>query len=180
MCQFIEVDIPIPGLEIFEIHADTAPPEEFSDGDTNVHAMEVNLLPYSYTWSNGISVYSRNILHVGGNYSWPWYEEYTSANLVVINDWCLWETNRIRYKITANGETAVYTQHGDLIKPASLSISSDQLKLVVPRGTDVVVESSSDLKTWRSFQTIPWNKSSNTSFSINRSAPRSFYRVLVR
>ncbi|MFA6295568.1 MAG: hypothetical protein WC666_04080 [Candidatus Paceibacterota bacterium] len=176
ICKFVEVDISVPNLEIFKIEADTAPPQSWDE--SGIHSMEVSSTPYSYMWSNGISTYSRNIAHSDYNHSWPWYEEYTTDNMIVINDWCIGATNRIRYTIVANGQIGVYTQHGDLVCPAKLTVSPNRLDLSLSRGTDVIIESSSDLKTWTVFKKIPWSDGvQKTSFTVNTTLPHQYFRT---
>ncbi|MFA6295143.1 MAG: hypothetical protein WC666_01825 [Candidatus Paceibacterota bacterium] len=181
-----EIIIPVKGLERFEIQADTAPGELYRLWVwTEDVFIELNPLPspYSFVWNNGVYSQSRNIqidYPEKDKDRWHFYKETTTTNLIDLNDWCLCATNRIRFTITAQGETKVYTQHGDVLKQASLTISPNNLDINLPRGADVIIESSTDLVNWSVFKTIPWSSGiDHTSFFVDTTIRHSFYRTKV-
>ena len=124
-----------------------------------------------YTWHNGAS-----------SLSWGGPKDYAAdTDMLILDSKLLLATQRIRFTVIANGLTAVYTQHGDKLGPASVKRSGDKIVISFPLGADVAIETSSDLKSWKSAANLPWNYGTNfISFPINPSVAQCYYRASVQ
>ncbi len=114
---------------------------------------------------------------VGSN-SVPYPTEWTYDNHIIPNMWYSDGHVRVRYTITANGRTAVYTQDGAPLTNAVVRIA-DPARLIVsaPCGADTVVEMSSNLSTWAPIATLPWSLHTNeVPVAVDATLPRAFFR----
>jgi sucrose-6-phosphate hydrolase SacC (GH32 family) len=88
----------------------------------------------------------------------------------------------VRITLTVNGQTAVYTQYGDMIAPPVVQLSrSKQLLVTAARGADITIWKSSDLLVWSivSNFTSPIT-AQQSSIILNTSSPFNFYRASIK
>jgi hypothetical protein len=102
----------------------------------------------------------------------------TASGYVVLDQWFSVGAYPVRITIsTTNGTSATYTQYGDRIVPPKLSmIDSRNFALTVPRGADVTVYSSSDLKNWTLFSSMTSVVSNELHLPIN-GGERLFFKA---
>ena len=156
-----QIVIPITNLEKFEIEVDVG-------FDT----------PYKYVWTPQYS--SQNITNIG---SFKIPKETTTRKYITLQDWYSTGNYKARFKITAGGVTREYTQQGSQVLPPSVAMSGFSVNVEFTRGTETIIESSTDLKNWSDAWTIPWD--SDTNFvsipyyagSGSVIAPRRFFRA---
>ena len=140
----------IPNLEKFEIYVEV--------GDTN----------YSYSWP------SKSVRPASG---FP--VEVTTADYIALASWYGEGQYKARFKITAGGQIAVYTQHGTKIEAPELQITGSGVNIGFPLGSDTTIQESSDLMHWKTVRTVPWDFGTN-SVSINygnSGSSKKFFRA---
>ena len=155
----IWVSFRIPGLERLEIQSD-----EF----------EPTLGHYWYTWENGVN-----------NASWVKYGYATqmirgTANATYLDHRFIFGTNWIRFKITANGSTAVYTQNGEQVSKVKTVIIGNRVSAMLPAGADYRDYDSISLQS--SVNGADWTQrhnftSKNDQLEIDPISPLELFRI---
>ena len=148
--------VPVPGLQMFNIEAPN----------------------YSYTWTptqSSIKSNSKNAVVVRPL-------ERTTTDMIVLNNWCAYPTEAVRFKVGVAGVTNRYTQVGSPIIPKLLGIKRDvdsvTLTVNMPQGSETIVESSVDLKSWHKVITLHSLLDEETVFFVTKVRKENcFYRI---
>jgi hypothetical protein len=154
--KYVQAIVPVPLLSYFRI-----------DVTTNI--------PCWYIWDNGVTAST----------NWPsWSGEWTRQGFACFNSWYSSANYRVRSTLCAGGQTNVYTQHGAIIKqgdmavPVRIAPTKNSLNVNMPKGSDVLVETSFDLKHWQTLTNLPWSMGTNfTSIAIDQSRPAQYFRA---
>ena len=93
------------------------------------------------------------------NFGTPNYSVNNSC--LVLDSRFIWATNRVRFTVTAEGLTKTFTQTGDLLLPPVLKATRDTVNVQFTRGSELLVECSTDTLNWKSFYTLPWSSATN-------------------
>ncbi len=134
--------------------------------------------PCWYSWENGAST---NSASWNTNQAAHSYEQ-TCSGYLVLSHWYSIGSYWVRITLTVNGQTAVYTQYGDMIAPPVVQLSrSKQLLVTAARGADITIWKSSDLLVWSivSNFTSPIT-AQQSSIILNTSSPFNFYRASIK
>jgi hypothetical protein len=101
------------------------------------------------------------------NFIWPsrsakpagtYGTELTTGEYLVLNPWYSHGDHRVRFKVTVGGETREYTQSGSTITAPSVRVIDDSsVGVRFSKGSDTIVESSTDLEHWSIIGEIDWN-----------------------
>jgi hypothetical protein len=148
------IPINVPLLVGFEIH---------SSGPTN-----------SYSWYNGVEKVEAN----GGGY---FYTAHTTNGVVYINiQHCIserWTRFKIVTRAGSGTETNDYTQDGARLGDTIGTFRErDKMFIQIPKGSDLTVESSSNLQSWFPYSTVTWNQRTNVVV-IKSDKPSEFFRL---
>jgi hypothetical protein len=148
------IPISIPLLVGFEIH---------SSGPTN-----------SYTWYNGVEKVEAN----GGGY---FYTAHTTNGVAYINmQHCLserWTRFKIVTRSGSGTETNDYTQDGSRLGDTIGTFRErDKMFIQIPKGSDLSVESSSNLRDWSLYSNVTWSQRTNVVV-IKSDKPSEFFRI---
>jgi len=143
----------IPSLERFEVY---------------VEAGEVN---YTYSWPSK-KVQPASVFPV----------ELTSKDYISLSSWYSEGQYKARFKITAGGQTAEYTQHGAKIEPPRLLVTESGVKVDFTHGSTTTIQESENLISWRQVRTIPWDFGTNSVLipfhsGSGNTEPKKFYRA---
>lgn len=104
--------------------------------------------------------------------------ELTQSDTIFLNRWYSTNGYWARFVVSANGQSATYTQDGAMLVSPRLSITSNKVLISMTTGSDTVIESSIDFLEWEPVETFPWSAHSNTgSLSLTTTDPARFYRV---
>lgn len=88
-------------------------------------------------------------------------QDMTNTNLVVLTRWYSVGDYRARFTITSGTNTLSYTQDGDKLVPMPLRIGHDVVEVMIPTGSDAVVEQSADLTSWTPMTYSTWRFKTN-------------------
>lgn len=124
---------------------------------------------YNYVWPSG-SVKTQSVYPIEG----------TTSGYHVFRAWYSTNAFKARFKITASGETATYTQIGNKLKAPSVKVLSDRaVEVSMTPGSHTVVETSTDMVNWSVLKDIPWNLSteSQTVLVYPPNSPHRFFRA---
>ncbi len=151
--DWTRIAVPVPGLQQLHMDVATTP-------------------PYSFTWTPNGS-------YVPPNQYVPTVPERTTNDLLILSEWYATGAYRARFSITAGGRTNVYTQHGEVLSPATLRMTSrTNLVVSMAKGSDTVIQSSGDLVHWQTWTTFSWSKGTNMiSSAVNPNLPGQFFRA---
>ncbi len=128
--------------------------------------------PYDYTWTATGSTKINSLTP-------PPPDELTKTGILDLNPWVSVGTNRVEITLAASGYTNVYTSFGDHVTGAVLQVPKPTLlNVTFARGSETVVESSTDLKSWTSVTNVHWSFGTNfLSVGINPALPKLFFRA---
>lgn len=140
--------ITVPGLTEFKVDVESDPPYTY----TYPYRAESNLASYPI--------------------------ECTYDDHIIPNMWYSGGHMRVRFTITANGQSRTYTQDGAPLTNAIVRIANPARLIVsAPCGADTVVEMSSNLITWAPIATLPWSLHTNeVPVAVDATLPRAFFR----
>ncbi len=87
--------------------------------------------------------------------NWSNPREWNVPGLLYLRGWLMSGTYSARVALTKkSGDTVIYTQYGRRVELPRLSIQTGNLVVTAPRGVNVILESSSDLMSWKRFGTF--------------------------
>ncbi len=135
-----QVVIPITNLERFEVEVDVG-----------------SGVPYKYVWTPRST--SQNMTSIG---SFKIPKEMTASGYIALQGWYSTGAYKTRLKITAGGESRVYSEQGSLIVPPVLTLSSFGVNVEFTQGRKTIVEASTNLKDWSEIMTIPEDIETNS------------------
>lgn len=137
----------------------------------SLERVEINIADpaYNYVWPSG-GVKTQSVYPI----------EFTTSEYHVFQAWYSTNTFKARFKVTASGETATYTQTGSKLKAPSVRVLSDRaVEVSMTPGSHTVVETSTDMVNWSVMKDIPWNLSteSQTVLVYPPNSPHRFFRA---
>lgn len=113
--------------------------------------------------------------------NWVNPREWNIPGLLYLRSWVMEGSYSARVALTKkDGTAAIYTQYGQRVVTPSLSINGNNLMILAPRGSNVIIDQSSDLINWtrfRAFQNIGSDGSTYLSLPLDLSGKASFFRA---
>ncbi len=113
--------------------------------------------------------------------NWVNRREWNIPGLLYLRSWVMEGSYSARVALTKkDGTTVVYTQFGQRVVTPSLSINGSNLMVLAPRGSNVIIDQSSDLVNWTRFRTVQnigSDGSTTLSLPLDLSRKASFFRA---